>query len=55
MLDGLIDDVSVTAEPALLTVCVNTADVLDPKFPSPLYKAVIEWDPTAIADVVKVA
>lgn len=52
---GLNDEVSVTVVGMLLTTSVNAADVLEPKFVSPLYCAVIEWMPMASEDVVKVA
>ena len=48
--DGFGDDVSVTAGVALLTVCVNTDDVLLLSFVSPPYETVIECDPaTSVA------
>jgi hypothetical protein len=44
------------ANPAILTVCVNAGDVLVAKLESPLYFAVIEWEPTVVSeDVLYVA
>jgi hypothetical protein len=40
---------------AAFTTCVIAGDVLPVLFPSPAYCAVIEWDPTASDDVIKVA
>ena len=40
---------------ALLTVCNSTADVLALKLASPGYVTVIEWTPTANADVAMAA
>jgi hypothetical protein len=53
--DGLADEVRVVVVFALLTVWVRTALVLPEKLESPLYLAVIEWDPTASVDVANVA
>ena len=44
----------VTAGP-IFTVCVRTAEVLPLKLGSPLYWAVIEWDPVLSEEAEKVA
>jgi hypothetical protein len=52
--DGLSDEVTVVVVLALFTTWVNTALVLPLKLESPLYFAVIEWDPTDSVLVMKV-
>lgn len=54
--DGFSDEViAEVVVIALLTLCVNTGDVLPVKFASPPYIAVIEWEPIAKVEVAKAA
>ena len=53
--DGFDDDVTVTVVFTLLTVCVNTDDVLLLSFASPPYEAVIECVPPVSVEMLKVA
>src|SRR5271154_1201758 len=58
VVDGLSDDartVVVEAFAAPFTTCVSTGEVLAAKFASPRYCAVIEREPAASVEVVKVA
>ena len=54
LVDGLREDMSVVVVLAL-TFWVSDDDVLDWKFPSPLYTARIVWFPGVSVEVVKVA
>jgi hypothetical protein len=50
--DGLVEEVMVGVVSDLLTVCVSAEEVLVLKFPSLLYTAVIECDPTVNVELV---
>src|SRR5258707_3541594 len=55
-MEGLADDVRLVVVEAGFTNCVKAVSVVLPlKMPSLLYWAVMEWEPTASEDVVKVA
>src|SRR5437016_5759959 len=43
--EGLIDDVKLIVDAALLTVCASGAELLPLKFVSPAYAAISEWLP----------
>jgi hypothetical protein len=53
--DGFKEDCSEVEVAVLETVWVKTADVLPEKLLSPPYTALMEWEPTASAEVVSVA
>ena len=52
---GFTEEIEVTVVAALLTVCDNGDELLEVKFASPLYDAVMECGPTARDAVVSVA
>ena len=54
-LDGLSEEVTELVVASLFTVCVKAEEVLALKLESPLYAAVMEAEPTANDEVVKVA
>lgn len=53
--DGLSEETTVAMAALPLTTCVTTVEVVDPKFASPSYCAVIEWEPMLREEVAKVA
>src|SRR6266404_5675800 len=53
--EGFSEELTVVVVEPLLTVCVNAAEVLLVKVASPLYTTVIECEPVAREDMVKVA
>jgi hypothetical protein len=53
--DGLSEEVSFAVVFALLTVCANAAEALDPYDVLPEYTAVMDWLPAASTDVDNMA
>jgi hypothetical protein len=53
IMEGLVDVLVVIDVGALLTVCIKTDEALPFHRASPLYAAVIEWEPTASDEVLK--